>query len=53
MWISLRCVRLFLIVDLLEVCEVRARETETVAVQLAKHEHGHKVVMSMLEVSQQ
>jgi hypothetical protein len=33
-----------------KVCEVKARETETVAVQLAKNVHGHKVIMNMIEV---
>jgi hypothetical protein len=34
----------------MQVCGVRTKETETMAVQLAKHDHGHKVIMSMLEV---
>ncbi len=35
---------------LFKVCEVRARETETVAVQLAKNQYGHKVIINMIEV---
>ncbi len=35
---------------LIKVCEVRARETETVAVQLAKNQYGHKVIINMIEV---
>jgi hypothetical protein len=36
--------------NLIKVCEVRARETETVAVQLAKNQYGHKVIINMIEV---
>jgi hypothetical protein len=36
---------------LIKVCEVRARETETVAVQLAKNQYGHKVIINMIEVN--
>jgi hypothetical protein len=36
--------------NLMKVCEVRARETETVAVQLAKNQYGHKVIINMIEV---
>jgi hypothetical protein len=40
----------FMKTNLIKVCEVRARETETVAVQLAKNQYGHKVIINMIEV---